>query len=388
MRRISIVSNPLASLEKSMGILHRLATQKPQSVQDGVSRTGGATSFRFLLLCTVALAITGATLFFESSAFSKEPKTFKLLIMDSQEGNPYNEVRASLLKTLGQFGYVEGHNLKTVVKYSGNDIKAGERILTQEVAKSYDVVFVGGTAATISAKNILFGTSQRVVFGSPTDPVGIGVINDFVSKPNANFTGVCYPVPVKTRLRFLKSLMPKAKIFGLIYADMPQSHSYNKWLENLLKNDPEFKGIKLLLRPVPLVTGENGDRHMAANAKRFIHELDAVVDAYIKPCDQMGTRRHFSEVVYATSKRPLIGLVKDDVMGRWGATAVIYPSHESIGIQTAKMIKGLFEGKRINEITPEWPQKYGVAVDLRKAKQFGLDIPVEVLQMAGENIVR
>jgi putative ABC transport system substrate-binding protein len=183
-------------------------------------------------------------------------------------------------------------------------------------------------------------------------------------------------------------LMPKARTFGLIYADMPQSRSYNRWLEDLLRHDPEFREIRIIYRPVPLVTGEKGDRAMAENSRRIIRELDPRVDAYIKPCDQMGTRRHFSEVVYATSKKPLIGLVKDDVMGSWGAVATIFPLHDSIGRQAARMIKELFEGRMVSDVMPEWPQKYGVAIDLRKARRFGVDVPVELLQMAGENIIR
>lgn len=360
----------LASLEKSLGKLLKILLHKHQ-----------------LLLVAAALVTIGVPLFFASIALAKEQKTFKLLIMDSQAANPYEEARLSLLKALGSFGYVEGRNLKTVVKYSGNDIRAGERILNREIKNSYDVIYAGGTAATISARNVLHGKTQPVVFGSVTDPVGIGVIKDFTSKPGANFTGVCYPVPVKARLRFLKRLMPKAKTFGLIYADMPQSRSYNKWLGNLLKNDPEFKGISIIFRPVPLATGQDGARTMAANAKKYIHALDAKVDAYISANDQMGANRYFSQMVYKTSKKPLIGIEKDDVMGHWGAIAVIYPAGDSIGNQSARMIKRLFEGVKISEIMPEWPQQYGFAVDLRKARRFGVDIPVEVLQMAGENIV-
>lgn len=346
-----------------------------------------AVSWSIALSAVTIIAITVQLLSGNNSA-AVTSRTYKLLILDSQKGNPYDEVRVSLLTALGNYGYTEGKNLKTVIRFSGNNIKEGERILNEESRNPYDVIFVGGTAATISARNVLYGKRERVVFGSPTDPVGIGVIKDFSSRPAANFTGVCYPVPVRTRLKFIKRLMPKARTFGLIYADMPQSHSYNRWIEALLKNDQEFREVKIIYRPVPLVTGEDGDRAMAANSKRHILELDSRVDAYIKPCDQMGTRSNFAEVVYNTSTKPLIGLVKDDVMGKWGATATIYPSHDSIGKQAARMVKELFEGKKIGNIIPEWPHKYGVAVDLKKAKKFGIDVPVELLQMAGENIVR
>ncbi|MCX8069145.1 MAG: hypothetical protein N2738_01440, partial [Thermodesulfovibrionales bacterium] len=294
----------------------------------------------------------------------------------------------SLFKALKGYGYERNKNLKVKILAIGNDVAQGEKLLTQEVKNNYDVIFVGGTAATISAKKALYGKSQPVVFASPTDPVGIGVIKDFKSSPQANFTGVSYPVPVKARLKFVRQLMPNAKTFGLIYADMPQSHSYKAWLEELLKTDPEFKDIKIIFRAVPLVKGEQGDVEMAKASEKHIKELDSMVDAYLKPCDQMGTRRNFTETVYRVSKKPLIGLVKDDVMGNWGATAVIYPSHDSIGEQAARMIKDIFEGKKVKDIIPQWPQKYGFAVDLKKATQFKINVPVEILQLAGENVVR
>lgn len=340
------------------------------------------------LLTVVIFIVSSAPVFSANDNTSYNRKTFKLFILASQKGSPYDSICASALTALASHGYTEGKNLKTVIKYSGNSVKRGEHILDEEQKNSYDVIFVAGTPATLSAKNVLYGKKQRVVFASVTDPVGIGVIKDFISKPTGNFTGVSYPVPVKTRLKFIKRLMPKAKIFGLVYADMPQSHSYNKWLESLLKNDPEFRNIKIIFRQVPLVTGENGDKQMAEISKKYIREIDSKVDAYITSCDQLGSRRFFSEAAYNTSKKPLIGLVKDDVMGKWGAAATIYPSHDSIGNQSAKMIMKFFEGKTASDVMPEWPHRFGIAVDLRKAKQFGIEVPIEMLQIAGENIVR
>lgn len=315
---------------------------------------------------------------------------FKLLILDSQKGNPYDEVRSALANALKAHGYVEGGNLRTTLRVTGNDAREGERILRAEIRNDrYDVIFVGGTAATISAKNVLLGDmSQRVVFAAPTDPIGIGVIKDFTSRPFANFTGVCYPVPPRARLKFVKRLLPNARTLGLIHADMPQSHSYNKWLEDLMVRDPEFKGWKIIFRAVPLITGENGDRLMAETAIPHIRELDRQVDAFIKPNDQLGTRRLFAEMVYKTATKPLIGITKDDVMARWGATAVIYPSHASIGEQAARMIGKLFEGQNVADIPPEWPRTYGFAIDLAKTRRFAITVPVELLQLAGDNIVK
>ena len=139
---------------------------------------------------------------------------------------------------------------------------------------------------------------------------------------------------------------------------------------------------------MPLITGEDGDKRMAALAEPIVRELDGQVDAFIKPNDQMGSRRPFAEMVYKTASKPLIGITRDDVMAGWGSTAVIYPSHDSIGEQAAAMLKQIFSGKAIGDIRPEWPRKYGFAVDLPKTQQFGIKVPIELLQLAGENIVK
>ena len=324
------------------------------------------------------------TLIADNSASSP---VYRLLLLDSQQGYPYDDIRQALLAKLDSYGYQSGKNLQLTMETAANDARRGEQLLRERVKEGYDVIFVGGTVATIAAKQALYGQKQAVIFAAPTDPIGIGVIDAFDRAPNANFTGICYPVPVKARLRFIKRLLPHAKTLGLIYANMPQSQSYNRWLQTLLSEDPEFADLKILFRPVPFITGENGDQAMANLAIPLIQELDSQVDAFIKPNDQLGTRRPFSEVVYRHASKPLIGIVKDDVMGHWGATAVVYPSHTSIGEQAARMIKALLEGQPINALPAEWPQKYGFALDLAKTKHFGMTVPVELIILAGDNIV-
>jgi len=338
-----------------------------------------------LLLSIFAIVWPGTTL---AAASAKASATARLLILDSQSGNPYDEVRDALFKRLAEGGYVRGRNLRVEIRTAGNDVKQGERLLLDEAGKGWDAILVGGTIATIAAKNTLLGRNLPVVFAAPTDPVGIGVIRDFDSRPVQNFTGVCYPVPVEARLRFIRQFLPNARTLGLIYADMPQSHSYNQWLRDALAKNPEFKDLKILFRPVTLVTGEQGDKAMAEQARALIQELDPMVDAFIKPNDQLGTRRPFAEMVHATASKPLIGIVRDDVMGGWGATAVIYPSHESIGQQAADMLITLFKGGKPADIVPQWPHKYGFAVDLPKARHFDIRVPVQILRLAGPNIVK
>ncbi|MCF7908249.1 MAG: hypothetical protein K9L86_05220 [Candidatus Omnitrophica bacterium] len=343
-----------------------------------------------IISCTNSDRVEETALFTENqpAVAKNSSRNFKLLILDSQTGEPYKEVREAMLERLSYWGYREGGNLSLAYFVIENDIKKGEAILKEQLPNNYDIIFINGTVMTVAAKNVLLGKDQVAVFAANTDPVGIGVIEDFDAPPKYNFTGVHYPLRVATRFEFIKELMPKAKIIGLIYADMPQSRSYRKWAEELFKTNLEFKNFKIIFRSVPLVVGEKGSKYMAEAAKRFVLELDPIVDVFLAPNDQMGVQEYFCRMVYENATKPLIGLGKESVMQGWGATMVVYPSNRSMGHQAARMIKELFEGRSIKEIYPEWPKNNGFAFDLRKAEEFGIKVPVEYIEMSGENIVK
>ena len=216
------------------------------------------------------------------------------------------------------------------------------RIWKKEKKNKYDVVFVNGTVAVMGFKKRAFDDKQnKFVFGSITDPVGVGVIDDFENPPKSNFTGIFYPVKVEERLRFTKKIIPNARKIGFIFADMPQSHSYVEWIKKALKQD-EFKNLTIYYKSVDFVKSEGGHKRMTKIATKYVKELDSQVDLFISPNDQMGVQSPFAEMVYKTATKPLLGLGRKDVMDGWGATMSIYPDLKGAGKQIAHMIEQLF----------------------------------------------
>jgi len=322
-----------------------------------------------------------------SPKIAEPAHTFKLLIIDSQAGEPYKSAREALLNTLNDLGYIENSNLKISHYTVGNDVDLAETILNENLKN--DVILANGTVATIAAKNLIFDKPEhQVVFVCVTDPIGIGVIEAFDEPPQHNFTGVSYPVTVKSRLKFVHQLAPEAKVLGMVYADMPQSNSYHQWLETLLQEDPDFQDIEIIFRKVPFVEGEAGIQIMAESARAYIKELDSQVDLFLAPNDQMGISQEFVALVYAMANKPLVGISRNDVVQDWGATMTIYPVPEVMGKQTAQMIATLFEGNKINQIPAERPKEFGFAFDLRKTERFGIDVPIEFIELAGDNIIK
>jgi putative ABC transport system substrate-binding protein len=315
-------------------------------------------------------------------------KRYTMLVVDSQVSGQYQMIGEARRRYLESHGYRQGQNLDVTHYSVDNNIRTAEIILKVALKNFYDVISLNGTIPAIAAKNVAYNNPQhKFIFACVTDPVGIGIIKDFLDPPPYNFTGVSCPGDVKSRLNFIRRLMPQVKTLGFIYADMPQSHSYRQWLEDLLKNDPEFKDIFVIFRQVPLITGEEGNHLMAESARKYVMELNDKVDIFLSPNDEMGAQEYFVRMVAATATKPLVGLGRADVMAGWGATMSLYPSYTSIGEQSGRMLKEVLEGTSISEILPEGPKENGVAFDINKVKQFGITVPIDMMEMAGENIV-
>lgn len=313
--------------------------------------------------------------------------SYNLLIIDSQTSEPYLTVKRIMLEELMSRGFIPGENL-TISQWSlGNSSGMARRAWMTEQDNNHDLIFLNGTIAVQSFKEFAFGNEKyRFLFGTVTDPVGLGVIRDFSSYPRSNFTGVAYPVQVRERLRFIMKILPEVRDIGMIYADMSQSHSYIKWLRDALE-DEEFSHLRIHFRQVEFIPSELGHLRMIMLAEEHIRELNDKVDLFLSPNDQMGAQPEFAKALSQITDKPLVGLSREDVMDERGALMSIYPSLQLMGIQLADMIEKLLTGQQIKEIMPQW-SKPEVAFNLKEARDRGIIIPEEYLDLAGDNIIR
>ncbi|HOV15615.1 MAG TPA: ABC transporter substrate binding protein, partial [Spirochaetota bacterium] len=280
--------------------------------------------------------------------------------------------RERMLVELKNLGYSENNNLFISYYNIGNYEGAGINTLKMYLPENdYKAVIVNGTVAASAAKNVMFNNMKYSgVFVNVTDPVGVGLIKKLNVKPDYNFTGIAYPVSVEERLTFLRKLFPKAKKIGYIYADMPQSISYNQWLADALAK-PEFKDIELISRKVDFIKSEGGYKRMIQIATPFVTELDSIVDVFLSPNDQLGSQEDFAMMIYQNASKPLIGLA-----GEKGCTASYGPNLEENGVLLAHMVKRLIEGTLVKDIIPT-NSKPKVYVDDEKMKKFGAKLPDE-----------
>lgn len=316
-------------------------------------------------------------------------KTCRLLIINSLSKYPYTYVGRQCKDCLEDLGYRTGENLIIEEYGIGNDPARGQEILAGLDLHKFDVICVTGTMATIAARDQLYKkTDIPVVFTVVTDPVGLGVIADFQQTPPANFTGVSHPVPVASRFDFIRVLMPNAQTIGLIHSNLSPSLSYGQWIDELLAHDPRFQDIKIISREILYPNDPEQLDIIYEEVALFVAELNDQVDLFISPNDSMGDDSRFAHTVFTHATKPLCGLSSADVMDGRGATFVMFPSYRSMGRQAGHMIHRVLQGESIATILPERPRDNGIAIDMDKANQFGLRVPIDIIEMAGDFVVQ
>jgi len=321
---------------------------------------------KWLILVVMALSV--------ALLWAQTPQ--KLLIIDSQDQEPYKTLRESMLSQLENLGYAEGKNLEVDYESVGNYSGAAFNLLRRNVIQKqvdYDVIFVNGTIASQGAlqfleENDVSGRNLKFVFGNVTDPVGLGMVEELGKPATGLFTGIAYPVSVEERLRFLQRVFGENLTIGFVYADMPQSHSYNKWLEDALQKE-EFKNLKFIFQKVEFVKSDGGHQRMTLLAKEMVKNLNNRVDLFLSPNDQLGSSAEYAQMIAETASKPLVGLAKEK-----GAVLSYAPDLEKNGQKIAQMIVELFSGKAIAEVIPQSSEST-IYKDEELMKKFGITMP-------------
>ena len=308
----------------------------------------------------------------------------RLLILDSQSGEPYDTAREAMLKELEFQGYSVGKNLTVRRHDIHNKVGLGLRLLQVENLRGYDVVFINGTIANQAAYEFGYDKPQySFVFCSITDPVGVGLVEELNVKPVANFTGVAFGLPIEERLRYLQEVLPEARTIGMIYSEMPQSLSYVAKLKEIIQQ-PEFSHLKVVFRPIPFVNSDLGHVRMLSLLERPVLELSSEVDLFMTPSDQLGIRQEFAQVVTSLTDKPLMGLSEKEVQ-EWGAHFGLYPVLEQSGTAAGRMVARILKGEPVQDIIPTYP--VGVfGVNLTQSEKIGLHFPDQLLSKVGMQI--
>jgi putative ABC transport system substrate-binding protein len=282
-------------------------------------------------------------------------------IISSEEG---------LRQALSELGYIEGKNLTIDRRRAGSNdaLQSGAADL---VRSRVDVIVAFGTTA---ARAALSATSTIPVVFISGDPVGTGLAAS-LARPGANGTGVSTLSSelVPKRLELLLQIAPRVR--RVILLGNPSSALHAGVLREAQK------ASQTLSIHIITLNARNADELNAA--LRGVQR--SAGDAFtVSPDFLFLVNKERIAAAVAKAKLPAIFPVRDyhdaGVLMSYG------PGAREMGRQAATYVHKILKGAKPADLPIEQISKYELVIDLRVARELGLDVPQDLLLRADEVI--
>jgi putative ABC transport system substrate-binding protein len=298
------------------------------------------------------------------------------------EPSPYLE---SLRAGLGEFGWVEGRNLKLGVFWASglDDMAATAR---EALATDPDVVVTQEFMAIAMAQS---KTAKPVVFGFSGDPVAAKLAQSW-ARPGGNFTGMSYLAVelVGKRIELLKEWLPDTRrIAVLARPQHPGEDIERRATEEVVKK------LGMELSYFPYLTRTAVPEQQAASVSPEQGDLQTIFRKIVADrCDAVVV---FPDSVMYEVSEHVAGFARDaklpSVSGWYpfaqkGLLITYGPNvrelYRSLGRYTDRILKGA----KPADLPVEVPTKFYLAINLKTAKALGIAPPPRLLTRADEVI--
>jgi putative tryptophan/tyrosine transport system substrate-binding protein len=274
---------------------------------------------------------------------------------------------------LKELGWSEGQNLRIDFRWSGGDAEVIQT-LAKELLDLQPDVLVGHS--TPSAKALLKQTSViPIVFLTVTDPLGQGLVRS-LSNPGGNITGFSvfeFSLGGKW-LELLKQIAPGVRWVTAIF-NPDTAPYYGLYLQSISSAQPAL-AVQSVAAPVHSVTDiENVIRKIASQPANGLFVLP---DSY-----NVVNRKRIIELT-AKFSLPTIYYFRYFVSD--GGLLSYGPDEMDIFQRTAGYVDRILRGADPSDLPVQQPTKFELVINLRTAKEMGIEIPAALLASADEVI--
>jgi putative ABC transport system substrate-binding protein len=290
-----------------------------------------------------------------------------VLLFSTPTADPQMETARRALRDLG---YVEGRNLALEYRYAEGRPERLPDLAADLVRIQPDVVFaIGGdvTPAAVKATQTI-----PIVFTSSADPVQLGFVAS-LARPGRNATGVTFLLDelASKRLEILKQAAPRISRVGFLWNP---NHPDNE----LSEAERAAASLGVALKPFAVRGQTDFDPAFAAATQAGIDALYVVTSRL--------TLQNLGRIVnFAAEKQlPLAG-----GFGAWAQQRGLLsygPNVDDMTRRAVAYIDRILKGTNPADLPVQQPTKFELVINLRTAKSLGLDVPVQLQQLADEVI--
>ena len=295
------------------------------------------------------------------------------VLVNFLSGEPEGQTRTkALTDALRQLGWVEGQNLRTEIRYAGDDEDRYQKFARELVETSPDVIVAGASASVAALQRI--SHTVPVVFAGVIDPVGAGFVKS-LARPGGNTTGFTvfeYSIGGKW-LELLKELAPGVRRVAVIRDP------------SLAAGIGQFAAIQALASSseIELTAISARDQVEVARAlSEFGTEPGGGVIVTASASSTAQRERLFS--LSLQHRLPTVYPFRYYVVG--GGLAAYGPDLTAIYARSAEYVDRILKGTKAADLPVQAPTHYKLSVNLKTAKAMGLSIANSLIARADEVI--
>ena len=237
--------------------------------------------------------------------------------------------------------------------------------------RNVDVIVTASTPATEVARK---ATSKiPIVMATVGDPIGSGFVAS-LARPGGNITGLSLDnADISPKwFEFARMVAPQASIGILSDPKQPPARGHVKNIENAAQKI----GVK-----VPVVYASTADEIEGAFASLTRQRVRTVV---VLPGGAIHT--HAERIAQIALKRNMISIATTRDYAEVGFLLSYGQDYTEVLRQSAAYVDKIFKGKKPSELPIEQPTVFELVINLKTAKQLGLDVPKELLLRANRII--
>jgi putative ABC transport system substrate-binding protein len=318
--------------------------------------------------------IAGAAVAWPFAACAQQTVRRVALLLPSHDTDPKYQTRLQALReTLQKLGWMDGHNIRINVSWSGGSSERAQEIAPELVASTPDIIVSEGSVATAAMKRVT--SSIAVVFVLVNEPVVQGFVKS-LAKPGGNITGFTNMdfTVVGKMVELLKVMVPTLNRIGLMF-NSDAYPIYDTYLHTLQTEQG---------RPVEVVRAAV---RSVAEIEPVINTLAALPGSGLAVLPDGGftiTNRATIQTALDRYRLPSIAPFRQFVSE--GSLMSYGPDDVDIYRRAADYVNRILKGANPAELPVQQPIKYELVINRKTAKALGLDIPPTVFALADEVI--
>jgi putative ABC transport system substrate-binding protein len=296
--------------------------------------------------------------------WAQAPKVFKIGILTTA-WSPWHSNTEGFRDALKELGYAEGKTVAFEVRAAQGDPTRLPELAAELVRQRVDLLYcVAGPDAQACQKAT---QTIPIVFTQASDPVKLGLVKS-LARPGGNITGIGSLRAELTakRLELFREIVPSLRRVLVIYD--PREPEEQEAM-TFARSAASRLGVTLIERPI---TAPPQIEPALAELKEGGHDGILIVQSGLN----LNIPGRSLEV--ATSKK-LPTMYSASFWSKFGALASYGPDQYLQGRQAARLAQKIITGTLPKELPVELPDRIEFIINLKTAKQLGLQVQRPIL---------